>query len=114
MIHLFNCPDNALIMVTQYILNTSAEADGLIRNTQISSIRHNARVLCPDTIHVFCVQTQFTCVVSRHDSRVLCADMIHLFNCSDNELIMVTQYILNTSAETDGLIRSTQISSISS
>src|SRR5271168_5410349 len=88
MIHLFNCPDNALIMVTQYIMNTSAEADGLIRNTQISSIRHNARVLCPD--------------------------MIHLFNCSDNELIMVTQYILNTSAETDGLIRSTQISSISS
>src|SRR5271155_3993408 len=34
MIHLFNCPDNALIMVTHYILNTSAEADGLIRSTK--------------------------------------------------------------------------------
>src|SRR5271168_925147 len=70
--------------------------------------RHDSRVLCPDTIHVFCVQTRFTCLVSRHDSRVLCADMIHLFNCPDNALIMVTQYILNTSAEADGLVRSTK------
>src|SRR5271168_3626370 len=70
--------------------------------------RHDSRVLCPDTIHVFCVQTRFTCFVSRHDSRVLCPDMIHLFNCPDNALIMVTQYILNTSAEADGLVRSTK------
>ena len=32
--------------------------------------RHDSRVLCPDTIHVFSGQTWFTCLVSRHDSPV--------------------------------------------
>jgi len=39
---------------------------------------------------VFCVQTRFTCFVSRHDSRVLCPDTTHLFNCPDKALITVT------------------------
>jgi hypothetical protein len=95
----------------QYILNTSAEVDGLVRSTkrnrrhqkagevgtiniqerQIAKLIQCQRMAWPQQssaastvqtrlgFRCSSVQTQFTCFVSRHDSRVLCPDTIHVF-----------------------------------
>jgi hypothetical protein len=61
MIHLFYCPDNALIMVTQYILNTSAEADGLIRSTKRSRSDEKAGEVATIKIHERQIARQIQC-----------------------------------------------------
>ena len=53
--------------------------------------RHDSRVLCPDTIHVFCVQTWFSCSTVQ-----------------TTRWPWLPQYILNKNAEADGLVRSTK------